>query len=210
MESIINEIDSEVLSDKELYSRIESYFKAHNFNTSLLSCGACGIRNFESENDTASMKYTRVFLESLPEVYKMNSYQKKNLDDWINKGIITIPKVYNSNNDNISQQEEIQVEPWRIKSYYKSDKLGYHYHLHPELIDVDNSGKESTYFCPRCYKSYEDNTCYKLSIAAGVDFGNFHRINGLVEPNLHKEIILSLNRLYSVKIKVIPNRKGFI
>ena len=111
VESIINEIDSEVLSNKELYSRIESYFKAHNFNTSLLSCGACGIRNFESENDTASMKYTRVFLESLPEVYKMNSYQKKNLDDWINEGLVTILKEYNCNNENISQQEVIQVEP---------------------------------------------------------------------------------------------------
>ena len=46
VESIINEIDSEVLSDKELYDRIESYFKAHNFSSPLFSCGACGIQEF--------------------------------------------------------------------------------------------------------------------------------------------------------------------
>ena len=73
VESIINEIDSEVLSDKEIYDRIESYFKAHNFSASLFSCGACGIREFESENESASIQYTKVTLESLPKVYKMNS-----------------------------------------------------------------------------------------------------------------------------------------
>lgn len=36
-----------MLTDKELYNRIESYFKAHNFSASLLSCGAYGIREFE-------------------------------------------------------------------------------------------------------------------------------------------------------------------
>ena len=139
------------------------------------------------------MKYTRVSLELLLEVYKMTNYQKKNLDDWMKEGLVTIPKEYNYDDDNILQQEVIQVEPWRIKSYYKSDKLRCYYHLHPELVDTDNTGNESTFLCPRCYKSYEDDTCYKLSIAAGVDFGNYHRINGLIEPNIHEQIVLLLN-----------------
>ena len=91
-----------MLIDKELQNRIESYFKAHNFDTSLLSCGACGIRNYESENDTASIKYTRVSLESLLKVYAITTYQMKNLDDWMKEGVVTIPKGYSSNNENIS------------------------------------------------------------------------------------------------------------
>ena len=102
------------------------------------------------------------------------------------EGPVTIPKVYSSNNNNISQQKEIQAELWRIKSYYKSDELRCYYHLHPELVDVDNAGNEYTFLCPRCYKFHKNNTCYKLSIAAGVDFGNYYRIDGLIEPNLYE------------------------
>ena len=70
-----------MLSDKERYNRIESYFNAHNFNAQLLSCGACGIRNFESENHTATIEYVKVSLESLPKAYEMSSSQVKHLDD---------------------------------------------------------------------------------------------------------------------------------
>ena len=182
-----------MLTDKELYNQIESYFKAHNFSTSLLSCGACGIREFESENDTASIQYTKVTLESLPEVYKMNSIDKKKLHDWIAEGPITIPKVDSNNDNDNSEEEEILVEPWRIMSFYKSDDSNFYYYLHPELVNKNNTEKESTYLCPRCYKAYKNDTCYKFSIAAGIDFGNFHRINGLIKPNLHEQIILSLN-----------------
>ena len=38
-----DEIEKEILINKEIYNLIESCFKAHNFDTSLLSCGACGI-----------------------------------------------------------------------------------------------------------------------------------------------------------------------
>ena len=190
---ITDEIENEMLTDKELYNRIESYFKAHNFSTSLLSCGACGIREFESENDTASIQYTKVTLESLPEVYKMNSIDKKKLHDWIAEGPITIPKVDSNNDNDNSEEEEILVEPWRIMSFYKSDDSNFYYYLHPELVNKNNTEKESTYLCPRCYKAYKNDTCYKFSIAAGIDFGNFHRINGLIKPNLHEQIILSLN-----------------
>ena len=44
-----------------------------------------------------------------------------------------------------------------------------------------------------------------LSIAAGVDFGNFRRIPGIIEPNLHEQIILAQMRLFQAIIKVMPN-----
>ena len=78
------------------------------------------------------------------------------------------------------------------------------------MVNVDNVRNESTFLFPRCYKAYENNKCYKLSIFAGIDFGNYHRIIDLIEPNLDEQIILLLNQLYSVKIKVIPNRKVFM
>ena len=71
IEVIMEELENEMLSDKERYDRIEAYFNAHNFNAQLLSCGACGICNFESDNDTATIEYVKVSLESLPNVYKM-------------------------------------------------------------------------------------------------------------------------------------------
>ena len=77
-------------------------------------------------------------------------------------GLVIIPKGYSSNTDNISQQEEIQVELWRIKSYYKLDDLRFYYHLHSELVHVDNEGNEYTFLCLRCYKAHKNNTCYKL------------------------------------------------
>ena len=140
----------------------------------------------------------------------MSSSQVKRLDDWIKVGPITIPTVSSSFNNITSQQEEVQVEPWRIKSYYLSDTLQCYYHLHPELVDIDDGGVEYTFLCPRCYKEYKEDKCYKLSIAAGIDFGNYQRITELEHPNLHEQIILSLNRLYSVRIKVMPNGKGFM
>ena len=60
-------------------------------------------------------------------------------------------------------------------------------------MNKDNSRKESTYLYLRCYKAYKNDTCYKISIAAGIYFGNFHRINRLIKPNLHEQIILLLN-----------------
>ena len=81
------------MSDKEQYEILEAYFNAHNFNAQLLSYGACGIRNFESDNDTATIKYVKVLLESLPKAYEMTSSQIKCIDNWIKESSIRIPKV---------------------------------------------------------------------------------------------------------------------
>ena len=70
-----------MFTNKELYDLIELYFKAHKFDTLLLICRACGIRNFQSENDTTSINCKKVSLQSLRKVCKMTIYQKKNLDD---------------------------------------------------------------------------------------------------------------------------------
>lgn len=48
IEEITDEIENEILSEKELYNRIESNFNAYNFNILLLRCGAYIIYNFES------------------------------------------------------------------------------------------------------------------------------------------------------------------
>ena len=167
------------MSDKELYDRIEAYFNAHNFNAQLLSYGACGIRNFESDNNTTTIEYVKVSLESLLKAYKTTRSQIKHLDDWIKEGSVRIPKVSSSNNHDILQQEEILVEPWKIKSYYISHTLTSHYHLHPKLVDTDDGGVEYTFLCPICYKEYKVGKCYKLSITAGINFGNYQRITEL-------------------------------
>ena len=90
-EVITEEIENEMLSNKEQYNIIESYF-----NVQLLSCGACGICNYESDNDTATIEYIKVSLESLPKAYEMTSSQMKRLDDWIKEGSVRILTVSSS------------------------------------------------------------------------------------------------------------------
>jgi hypothetical protein len=48
-----------------------------------------------------------------------------------------------------------EIEPWRVVSMYESRKHGF-YHLHPELVDIDNAGTESVLLCPYCSDSMKN------------------------------------------------------
>ena len=93
------------------------------------------------------------------------------------------------------------VDPWKLKSMYKSPSTGVLYHLHPELVAVDAGGVETTHLCPSCLKAVNKRCVPKLSIAAGVDFGVRSRL-GLEELNMHEEVILSRCRLFQATIKL--------
>ncbi|KAL3931624.1 MAG: hypothetical protein SGBAC_011222 [Bacillariaceae sp.] len=194
-DSVVKEIQDEILTDKELYAVSEKFYKAHDFNARMYSCGTCGIRQFESVNESATIEYHKVVLESLPDVYKYSEEADAKLFDLIHR--------------RLHEQETSPLKPWKMISYYTSEKLECTFHLHPELVEKDGNGKEFTLVCPRCWKAINNGTAYKLSVAMGVDFGNWQRVSGLEEPNLHEQLILSTNRLYSATIKVHPNGSGF-
>jgi hypothetical protein len=105
-----------------------------------------------------------------------------------------------------------RVEPWRVISMYDSVEHGL-YHLHPELVDIDDSGVESVLLCLYCSDSVKNvgadplKRVPKFSIAAGIDFGYYERV-GLTEPNLHEEVILGRVRAVIASYKVKSNMCG--
>ena len=106
------------------------------------------------------------------------------------------------------------MEPYKIISYFECPHTNNVYHIHPELVQTENTINNETFgsftmICHRCSKACDKDTCGKYSIAAGVDFGLFHRIKGLECPNLHEEMILSKYRLYQTIVKILPNGSGW-
>jgi hypothetical protein len=97
-----------------------------------------------------------------------------------------------------------EMEPWKVISCYHDQEMNVLYHLHPELVELIN-GIPMTLFCPRCDKAQKDGKSSDYSIAAGIDFGSYHRIPGLEVPNLHEELIISKYRLYQCVVKLLGN-----
>ena len=99
--------------------------------------------------------------------------------------------------------------PYQAQSVYKS-KLSNdtYYHLHPELVQLnDNKSEKYTYLCPTCKGFISKKTPSPLSIANGVDFGNYNRI-GLVKPNPMEITILSHLRMFHSIFKIQNNQKN--
>ena len=49
----------------ELYTLMETFYKRHRFDETLMSCSACGVREQESETS----KYQSVVVRTLPKIY---------------------------------------------------------------------------------------------------------------------------------------------
>jgi hypothetical protein len=87
------------------------------------------------------------------------------------------------------------------------------FHLHPELVDIDNTGMESVLLCPYCSDSVKNVNANPLkriprfSVAGSIDFGYYKRV-GLTKPNLHEEIILGQVRAVIASYKVKSNMCG--
>ena len=94
-----------------------------------------------------------------------------------------------------------------MKSVYfnKEKKESVFYHLHPELVPINEGKEKCTYLCNECYrKIIENEEIPELSIAAGIDFGHYKRI-GLTFPNTFERTILALVRLYHKIMKISQN-----
>jgi hypothetical protein len=110
-----------------------------------------------------------------------------------------------------SKGTTMTVNVWDLKSHYFSTLHGKTYYFHPELVMCDVTVDEGevterkcdvVYLCEACYLS--DHTPV-LSLASGVDFGNYERIPGLQPLNVHEQAILARVRRYSKFVKVRPN-----
>ena len=83
------------------------------------------------------------------------------------------------------------------------------FHLHPELIrnGITEDGVEGKQLIfSTCVSATLKENCSILSIANGIDFGNYTRI-GLIKPNQHEQAIIAKVRKY-MKVMKIQRNKG--
>ena len=192
-DSLIEEIKGEMLSSQELINLVSRFSGRHSFtDTALLSCGACGFRDMQSPR----VKYCEWSLDGLG-VLKYNQLDCDKLNCLIEKGGFTIPVD--------EERRQKFICPWKFISYYKTINGDFD-HLHPVLVDIDsNTGGISTTLCSTCYGKISRGLIPRLSIAAGVDFGNPSRIKELTPLNLHEKMLLATHRLFQVIVKLSPN-----
>ena len=193
VEAICEEIKNEKLTDSELYNLIDTFSSTHSFTDgNLFACGLCGIREMEIKN---RVEYMLMDLNEM-EVIHFSSEDTDKLHAMMAKGSITIPT---------SPESTCEVFPWKAKSFYQSQRYsGRFYHVHPELVELQDN-KEYTRVCPSCATKVKDKKVPPLSIANGIDFGNYKRLPQLTEPNLHEQLILSQFRLFQSVIRVQRN-----
>ena len=177
-DSLIKEIQEEMLSSQELTTLVSRFSERHSFlETTLLSCGACGIRDMPSSR----IKFHQRLLGDL-HVLKYDEPDRVKLRCFIRRGGINIT---------IDEDRNLKhILPWKLISYFETAE-GELYHLHPELVDVDdNTGQVSTTLCSTCEGIVSKCEIPPLSIAAGLDFGNPSRIQELTPLNLHEKYCL--------------------
>ena len=103
------------------------------------------------------------------------------------------------------------VNVWDVRSRFYSTLHDKTYYFHEELVTqnvtttsdgLSEVRSEEVHLCEDCYKS---NDKPELSIANGIDFGNYERIPHLQKLNLHERAILALVRRYNQVVKIRRN-----
>jgi hypothetical protein len=197
---ICEEINQEVLTNTELSMMLDTFFQSHSYiEGDFISCGACGLRQQQRKtNPTVHFKW--VNLEKELYLLKFTVEDDERLLGMKTTNSIQIPVGNNG--------ETEEILPWKVLSLYKS-RRGCCYHLHPELVEERSDGTEYTRLCPTCYqKIVKKGKTPELSIAGGIDFGNYKRIQHLQYPNLHEQLVLAQVRLFQVTIKISSNSRG--
>ena len=181
---IMKDIQDQKLSNSELHNLIKDFFEKHSYiNANLMSCGCCGLR-LRERTDAPQILYKKLSLSNpMSTILKYNEDQLEQLKLEQDMLPVSIPAD--------ASFTPKQVHAWKIRSVYTSQKGLGTFHLHPELVDIDErNGMESTMVCPMCWDSIKKDEKPKLSIAIGIDFGYYERL-GLEAPNLDEQMILA-------------------
>ena len=206
-EKVGREIMEELLTDEELEAMLRKFAEDHTYtNANLMSCGACGIREFERPAGP-KLEYKTMMLDATnpsAAIFQYTDEEKIHFQSEMANSSVVIPI------DEIDNQWcQKTVEVWKAKSVFvkeETDGSTSLWHLHPELVEPCGSFY-CTKLCPHCADQANKNKRPKLSIAAGVDFGYYKRL-GLTLPNLHEQLIIARTRLYFATIKVCSNITG--
>jgi len=197
-ESLQKEIHHEALTDQELGSLIKKFQNNHSYTDgNLYACACCGYRQLEQLEP--KIEYTCIKItdnEPLLKVLHCNESQTRALHNEQQLCGLHIPSDDNGH--------FTTIHPWKVWSVYQMTS-GIFYHLHPELVDIDQFHNPSICVCPTCMTKLKKKIIPPLSIAAGIDFGHYGWIKNLEMPNLHESIILSLNEVVHITIKITSN-----
>ena len=193
-EEISDEINNEIPSDEEICSRVKRFHELHSIvEPQLTACGCCGIRMYQRpESPKISFEKVPLCENGLlaPLIF---TEKQKNEFNQMKERLSDFPLIMDE--DGNSENKDI----WKVKSHFR-DSRGLLFHLHPELVTL--AGNEYfTHVCNSCTTALSAGKLPRLSLASGVDFGSYHRIN-LEAPNLHEQIILSRVRLIHATMKV--------
>lgn len=211
-DSLKEEVMAEKLTETELTSLIRNFYNTHSYTKgNLLSCGCCGIRLLEQDKLKDQAQAVQVQYQKM-KLTELSVLKYEEMDEYLlqkNKQHPPIVVPANASGDQMVLHKE------DFYSRYRSPLHG-NYHLHPELVQQDDNGCEFVYVCPTCHSCLTGKKKKKpnpkippLSIAAGIDFGNYMRAN-LEPPNLHETVILSLNRLIFATVKISSNCSGHV
>ena len=167
----------------------------------ILGCSACGKKYI---NGLCGKNYITVSLSKVPDIIKLNDKEIEKFIHNQQNDKVLVPV------DEMNTIKEINISA--LQSVYYSVTLKNYYHLHPELVHVTEN-IEYVCLCPTC----ADYLCFAASdkkqkprkppnsIAAGIDFGNYHRI-GLTKPSPIELILLARFRHFHNIAKLNPNR----
>ena len=188
VDAMCKEVAEEALGDDELKGLLLKFREQHDFvGAELCACAACGIRDFVSEKFSPSRVRLVDVLTLAFDTEDMGRFARMT-----EAGAVLVPI------DKSMTTKE--VHPWNALSFYYSNMLNLWFHVHPELVVIEQ-GWEWVMLCPTCEKACRAGEIPRNSIAHGVDFGWARRI-GLEEPNLWEQMILAQVRMYTVSVKI--------
>jgi len=161
VQQLEKEISNETLSDQELGNVIKKFSVNHSYtNGNLYACAACGIRQLEQLHP--KIEYVSIQLNN--DLLKSLQYtDDQKIGFHIEQQLCGLQVPCDD------QGHFMALHAWKVKSVYKA-KSGILYHLHPELVDIDEVGIESVHLCPSCLSKLKESKKPPLSIAAGIDF----------------------------------------
>ena len=205
-QKVSNEKKEQIIKDfdTQLYSGV-------NNMPFLITCGCCGIREYERGSEKVFSRERGGVRYKMTPLEKVTALRYSEMDELLlraklKKEPVSIPI------DAFHTQR--LIVPEEAISYYHDRKNNRYYHLHREFVEEDSKGDAKVQICHDCYYSlFPDEATQTLdnnpripdlSIAAGVDFGDFNRIY-LTEPNTFERIILSQVRPFITVLKLIDN-----
>ena len=213
--NIISEIREEFVSSTTKENIISDFDMQINGGVNniptLLTCGCCGIREFMRGNEKShsrergGIRYKMKSVRTLT-LLKYSEKDHNILNEKINRGTVMIP---------IDDTGTLKaIIPEHAISYFYDKGTDTTYHLHREFVTYDKSGIPHVTLCLDCSNSIfpkESSQTSKnipkkpnLSIAAGIDFGDYNRL-GLTEPNKFELCILSKVRRFITIVKIQDN-----